>query len=125
MNTDAKIQFWMDESARARQVADTLFESAKYVEALFFGHLALEKFLKAKTIEVTKEEPAYSHDLVILAKHAQIDLTDDQRSILARVNVYNVRARYPDYRRSLHRKASRDFTKSELEAICKLIEELA
>jgi HEPN domain-containing protein len=40
-------QFWLTEAEEALHVADHLMEKADYSYALFFGHLAVEKLLKA------------------------------------------------------------------------------
>jgi len=39
--------YWLTEAEEALQVADHLLEKADYSYALFFGHLAIEKLLKA------------------------------------------------------------------------------
>jgi len=116
---EEKINFWEKEAKRALSVAEDLLKSCRYSEALFFGHLALEKLFKAKIIRITKEEPVYSHDLIILAKYAKIPLQGTEMDFLARVNVYNIRARYQDYRMSLHKQANKKFTTEEISRVKK------
>jgi HEPN domain-containing protein len=98
-------------------VAEDLYAARRYLESLFFGHLALEKLLKAKIVKAAKKDPLYSHDLVILARYAKIRLASDDLYFLARVNVYNIRARYQDYKKSLFKQADKKFTRSELTGI--------
>ena len=117
MDVKEKILFWRTEAQRALAVAGDLFSLRRYLETLFFGHLALEKLLKAKAVGITEHDPIFSHDLVLLAQHANLPLSDEDRDFLARVNVYNIRARYQDYQRSLYRKATRKFTAEELRKI--------
>lgn len=117
MNLEEKVSFWKDEARRALVVAEDLLRLKRYLEALFFGHLALEKLLKARIIKVTKEEPIYSHDLLILAKYAKLRLSEKEIDFLARVNVYNIRTRYQDYKMSLYKQADRKFTAQELSMI--------
>ncbi len=117
MNLKEKVSFWKDEARRALVVAEDLLRLKRYLEALFFGHLALEKLLKARIIKVTKKEPIYSHDLLILAKYAKLRLSEKEIDFLARVNVYNIRARYQDYKMSLYKQADRKFTAQELSGI--------
>lgn len=119
MEVKEKYVFWNKEAKRALAVAEDLFRLKRYVEALFFGHLSLEKLFKAKIIKVTKNDPVYSHDLVILAKPAGFTLDKDDISFLARVNIYNIRARYQDYKRSLSKRADKKFTGEELSRIKK------
>ncbi len=107
------------------RVAEDLFHLKHYLEALFFGHLALEKLLKAKIIEAAGGEPIYSHDLVVLAKYAKIRLNIQDTDFLARVNVYNIRARYQDYKKALHKRANKKFTSRELANIKKFFNSIA
>ncbi|WP_084590990.1 HEPN domain-containing protein [Desulfonatronovibrio magnus] len=46
-NIDKLIGFWIFEADQALKVADHLVEKGDFSYALFFGHLALEKMLKA------------------------------------------------------------------------------
>lgn len=117
MNTKEKVKFWLKSAERSLKIAYELFRLKRYLEALFFGHLTLEKLLKAKIIAETKEEPVYSHDLLVLAKDAKVKLTDDEKDFLAKVNVYNIRTRYQDYKLSLYKKANKNFTQNELDKI--------
>lgn len=114
MKIKEKIIFWNKEAKRAIAVAEDLFSLKRYVETLFFAHLALEKLLKAKIVKTTKSDPIYSHDLVVLAKRAGLSLDNDDISFLARVNIYNIRARYQDYKRSLSKRADKRFATEEL-----------
>ena len=98
-------------------MAEDLFRLGHYLEALFFGHLALEKLLKAKIVRAIKRDPLYSHDLIILAKYAKLKLNEEDSDFLARVNIYNIRARYQDYKKSLYKRANKQFTKEELRKI--------
>ena len=40
-------KYWLDEAQEALDVTEHLFEKRDYSYALFFGHLAVEKMLKA------------------------------------------------------------------------------
>ena len=113
-NIENKVYFWRTEAKQALDVAEDLFKLSHYLEALFFGHLALEKLLKAKIVKVTKKDPIYSHDLIILAKYARLKIDEEDMNSLARINVYNIRARYQDYKKSLYKRANKQFTNEEL-----------
>ena len=60
MDTEEKVKFWISGAKRSLTVAHVLFKSKKYLEALFFGHLTLEKLLKSIVVKQTKKEPVYS-----------------------------------------------------------------
>lgn len=125
MNTKEKIRFWEEEARRSLAVAHDLLKFKRNLEALFFGHLALEKLLKAKVAKVTGKDPVYSHDLLVLAKQARLRLTQEEKDFLARVNVYNIRTRYQDYKRSLHRQATSLFTNNEVSNIKTFFKKIA
>ena len=59
--------YWVTEAEEALTVADHLFEKGDYSYALFFGHLAIEKLLKALYIERQKEHAPPIHNLLRLA----------------------------------------------------------
>lgn len=124
MEVKEKNLFWHKEAKRALVVAQDLFRLKRYVETLFFGHLALEKLLKAKIVKATKRDPIYSHDLVILAQYAGLTLDKDDISFLARVNIYYIRARYQDYKMSLSKRADKKFTNEELSRIKKFFHKI-
>ncbi len=124
MDIEEKVNFWKNEAKRALAVAEDLVRLKRYIEALFFGHLALEKLLKARIIKATKEESVYSHDLLILAKYAKLRLSGNDIDFLAKVNVYNIRARYQDYKMSLYKQADRKFTTMELSEIKRFFDKI-
>lgn len=47
LNSDEVSKYWFDEAEEALTVLNHLFEKGDYSYALFFGHLAVEKMLKA------------------------------------------------------------------------------
>lgn len=60
MDTQRVKEYWVDEAQEALKVASHLFEKQDFSYALFFGHLALEKLLKALYVVKNKEHPVYS-----------------------------------------------------------------
>jgi len=44
-------------------------------------------------------------------------LTSDQEDFLLEVTTYNLKGRYPDYKQSFSRKATREFTANRIEQI--------
>ena len=75
-----------------------LLEKNRIRHTLFFGHLTLEKILKAHVCRVNGELAPPLHNLVRLAEKAGIELTDKQLDLLADVNEFNTEGRYPDSR---------------------------
>ena len=124
MEAKEKVTFWAEEAKRSLKVADDLFKLKHYLETLFYCHLALERLLKSKVVEATQKDPLYTHDLVKLAEKAKFKLIDDQVMQLAKINTYNIRTRYQDYKLSLYKQATYEFTKNELAQTKKLFNKL-
>lgn len=114
------ISFWKKSAWLDKKTANALFNSKSYVGCLFFTHLYLEKVLKGLVQKATGKTPPFTHDLLVLAKIANMALTEEQQNHLAVINIFNIRARYADYKFSLYKKATRNFTAK----FCKIAEEL-
>jgi HEPN domain-containing protein len=94
MNVDEIVQYWIKSSEEDLQVVDHLFASGDYKYALFFGHLYLEKLLKALVVDVTRQHAPLTHNLVLLAERAELEITVEDREILDRITGYNIDTRY-------------------------------
>ena len=109
--------FWMEEALEALQVAEHLHEKEDYSYALFFGHLAIEKILKALYVSKQHEHAPRIHNLVRLAELSAISMTESRKDDLVKITAFNLESRYPDEKRSFRKKCTKDFTKSELSRI--------
>ena len=103
------IDFWKRSAAIDHKTSLDLFHSGNYVGCLFFVHLFLEKILKGLAQKVTKATPPFTHDLLVLAKLARMNLTPDQQVALTEINSFNLRTRYADYKFSFYKKANKKF----------------
>ncbi|MCD4742725.1 MAG: HEPN domain-containing protein [Desulfobacteraceae bacterium] len=111
------IDFWASEAEESLQVANHLFEKKDYSYALFFGHLAVEKIIKALLTKSTNQQAPRSHNLLRLAQEAHIEITEDQKLALIRITAFNLESRYPDYKKEFRKKCTLQFTKKELKKI--------
>lgn len=109
--------FWIEEAEEALQVAWHLFEKKDYSYALFFGHLAVEKILKAIYVVKKGEHAPYSHNLQNLAELAGIELTEEKVAKLVKITDFSIKARYPDQKRIFRKKCTENFTREELKQI--------
>ena len=109
--------YWLKEADEALTVAEHLFEKEDYSYALFFGHLALEKVLKALYVDNIKEHAPPVHNLQRLAKLAKVNLDEDRKKDLLRITSFNIEARYPDIKRSFRKKCTKEFTQDQMENI--------
>jgi len=106
----SKSDFWLISAENDWEVAGHLFEKGDYSYALFFGHLTLEKMLKAYFVLVHGETPPLTHRLVFLAEKCGLALSVEQQELLETVTDFNLEARYPDEKFSFKKRCTREFT---------------
>lgn len=112
MPVDVKklFEYWTSDAGYAWDVAETLFASKKYPEALFFAHLALEKLLKGLVVAETREHAPKIHDLVTLAKKADLALSQQQIDALNEYTTFNMAGRYEEAKMEFRQKCTHKFT---------------
>lgn len=118
MKRDEHIKYWLESAEHDFESAVTIFNSGKYDWALFIGHLALEKVLK--TVFIANNDnviPPKIHNLVRLAELSKIELNQDQKFDLDKINDFNIQARYPDYKLNFYKKCDYDFASTQMEKI--------
>lgn len=96
MNVDKVVQYWTESAAEDWPVAKNLLDSGAHQYALFFGHLYLEKLLKALVVSRTGRHAPRTHNLLFLAERAGLSISPQQHEVLLRVTAYNIDTRYPD-----------------------------
>ncbi|MGD0518741.1 MAG: HEPN domain-containing protein [Thermoguttaceae bacterium] len=111
MDLQQQIEYWRKLSQEDLEAAEALLNNRKYRHALFFVHLAVEKMLKAHVTKITGKVPPRSHDVLRLADLARLDISDAQRTYLARLQRYSLEGRYPDFQPAV---LSQEESKNEL-----------
>lgn len=91
-----KVKYWLDSAEDDWKVAKHLFEKGDYSYSLFFGHLTIEKSLKAVYVERLTNNSPFTHRLVYLAEKASLELSEEKLKLLETVTDFNMEARYPD-----------------------------
>ena len=114
------IQYWTDGAQRAQEIMEALIEKEKFPEALFFGHLVLEKILKALVTSITKEHAPHSHNLSKLALLANRELSEDDALFLEKATEFNLEGRYPEDVERLRKEYTKDFAIDTQKRIHKL-----
>jgi len=109
-----KVKYWLDSAEDDWKVAKHLFEKGDYSYSLFFGHLTIEKSLKAVYVERLTNNPPFTHRLVYLAEKASLELSEEKLRLLETVTDFNMEARYPDEKFSFKRKCTKKFTRKYL-----------
>ena len=114
------IDYWRRLSDEKWKTVEALMEKERYADALFFVHLSLEALLKAVVVEKTGIAAPPIHNLPKLALLAHLETDGTQTEQLRDINTFNVRARYDDYKSSLYRAATKEYTAAYFDIAKKL-----
>lgn len=112
--------YWITEAEEALEVADHLIDKADYSYALFFGHLAIEKMLKAIYAARFEAHAPPTHNLLKLARDTGVVLDEERTEVLITVTAFNIEARYPDMRRAFRQKCTPEYTQRQIAMIKEL-----
>ena len=122
MKIEEHIKHWIDGADHDWEAVVSLYSSEKYDWCLFVAHLVLEKLLKALFVQDNNNQfPPKTHNLVKLAKHTDLVLTDDREVLLDEINDFNLEARYPQFKSVFHKKCDKDFTDNYYQKIKEMI----
>lgn len=117
MTKDELIAYWLD-SAEANHVSMlNMFSNGEYVWSLFVGHLCIEKLLKAYYVKEIDTTAPRIHDLYKLAIRCNLEMSEEQMDSLQYVTLFNIEARYEEYKREFYKKCTRAFTESNIKTI--------
>lgn len=111
------IAYWVNSAAYDLDTGKALLRSKRYPYALFFGHLAIEKVLKALIVKNTGDHAPYSHSLLMLAKKTGIDMSEIILDQLAEFMEFHTEARYPDVKMDFYQKCSKEFAQLKFKEI--------
>jgi HEPN domain-containing protein len=97
MTKQKHIDHWLNSAEKDWEIMEYLLKGKKYVHALFFGHLYLEKLAKALWVKNRDENiPPKIHNLLKLLKEGDIELIQEQQMFLLKLNQYQIEGRYPE-----------------------------
>ena len=126
--TEAKVkeyvEYWWITAANDKKTLDALYKSKRYDAALFFGHIILEKILKALVVENTKGVAPFIHDLVRLESLTAAGLSPEEKDLLDEVNEFNIRARYPEDKFLFFKRCTKAYVDQFIPRIITLYEKL-
>lgn len=111
------VSYWLKTAEETYETMTSLFASKRYADCLFFGHLLLERILKAWVVKKTKAQAPFIHDLVRLKELAELELSETETGFLNKVNDFNIRARYPDYKLRFYKICTGEYTEEHLNKI--------
>jgi HEPN domain-containing protein len=127
MDTERIKNYWIVESEYDLKVAWDTFNAGNYSYALFFGHLVIEKILKAIYVDRKKKQAPFIHDLLRLAETLEIRLDQNQRDEFFEITAFNLESRYPDEKRSFRKRCTKDYARKwliEIEEIHKWLKSM-
>jgi HEPN domain-containing protein len=122
IDTAKTISYWLQSAAYDLETGKTLLRSKKYPYALFFGHLAIEKLLKALVVKHTASHAPHTHSLAMLASKSGLEIPDEIFDQLAEFMEFHTEARYPDTKMEFYQKCTQEFAKAKFAEIRKVYE---
>ncbi len=117
MTKDDLIAYWVESSELNHESMQNMYANKEYVWALFVGHLCIEKLLKACYVKEIDSVAPRVHDLYKLAMRCNLEMSEDQMDALQYVTLFNIEARYEEYKREFHKKCTKDFTEHNITKI--------
>lgn len=110
MDIQKMINYWLEGSKKDMITVEVLFEGKQYPQCLFWGHLVIEKLLKAFIVKETQNQAPYSHDLVFLVSKTNLQLTKAQRDTLNEITTFNQFGRYDNEIADFEKKCTPEYT---------------
>ena len=112
------VAYWKQSAEQDWEIIEPVFEKKGYIQSLFFAHLVLEKLLKAHWVkDNVGDHPPRIHNLESIAIRTNLNLTVDQMSFLAKMNLFQMEGRYPDYQNNIHKLCTEIFTSELLDEV--------
>lgn len=118
------IKYWKETAEHDYQTMDYLFKGKKYSDSLFFGHIVLEKILKALVVKETGEQAPFTHNLVKLEEITKLGFSKEFIEFLNQVNDFNIRARYPEQKLAFYKKSTPKYAEENLKRIKNMYKDL-
>ena len=103
------IEYWIEGAMYDLETGKSLLQAKRYPYALFLGHLAIEKALKALVVKETGEHAPYTHSLIMLIKKTNIEINEEIINKLAEYTEFNIEARYPDEKKAFYKQCTEEF----------------
>lgn len=116
------INYWLTSAEYDVGVVKSLFKKKKYHYSLFFGHLSLEKILKAIYVKKKSAHAPITHSLPYLVEKAELEIETERLEKLAEFMEFYIEGRYPKDMEAIFKKCNKSFTKEKLKEIREMFE---
>ena len=117
INIEKIVKHWIETSDDDFNTMLILFRSKSYHWALFMGHIAIEKLLKAYYVKQKGSHAPFTHNLYRLAELGEIEISEEYADWLFKITTFNLNARYDDYKKEFYTMCTIDFAKEWIEKI--------
>ncbi|MBU1422402.1 MAG: HEPN domain-containing protein [Bacteroidetes bacterium] len=103
METKKKIAYWLDIAYYDLVSAKAMLDTKRFLYVGFLCHQTVEKCLKAYFWHTQKEEPLYTHNLLILSESSNFDKHASEKHFMLfnELMPLNIQARYPEDKKLL------------------------
>ena len=117
---EQRIKEWLRQSEYDYETARYMFDGGRYFYAVFMAHLSVEKLLKGLYQHRLDEIPPRTHNLIYLATKCHLDLNEEDKKFLIKLNEAQIVTRYPEYLNEI----SREYSSTKTEDILSHVERL-
>jgi len=118
MTKQQHIEYWINTAEEDWITVGVLFDSKRYLHALFWAHLVLEKLAKAHWIKNNEENiPPKIHNLITLLEQANVDLGEEKMNFLLTYNKFQLSTRYPDYLNKVYALCTKQVAEIQLDEV--------
>ena len=97
LNIQKQINYWITGAEDDIETAGLLIREKRTLHGLFFGHLVIEKAIKAHVVKQIEDIAPRTHNLIYLAEQTELDFDDSTQLFLGILVKYQLQGRYPDY----------------------------
>ena len=111
LDVEKLTNYWKHEAEYSDEIRQILFDKKKFPESLFFGHLALEKILKALYVQGFKTHAPLIHDLVKLSKAVGTNFTGEEVAEIDAISRFNIAGRYDQEKQSFRKICTPSYAK--------------
>jgi len=112
------VDHWLNSSDESYRDMTALLEKKRWTASLYFGHLTLEKLLKA-ILAANNVQIIYTHKLCLLADACGLVLSDEQREELDIITEFNTATRYASVKAAIYKRCTPAYTKAQIRIIKK------
>ncbi|MDD2229195.1 MAG: HEPN domain-containing protein [Candidatus Cloacimonetes bacterium] len=113
-NKDAYVHYWLDTAQADYETMEIMYANRQFHWTLFWGHLVIEKTLKALLTQNTDIPIPRTHDLMRLFEITGIDTGETIKDKLDVITTFNISARYPDYKNRFYQSCTQEYTETRI-----------